>query len=216
VDYNEMSVHYWKLKDGSDEYEDLIKIIFRAYNDGIAYRYEIATKAGETITIKNENVEFVFPDDYRFGGGDELEWMRQRGIRSSALVNAQRMQRKTLSNMEKGTKGILNIEVLPDVLHIGLGEIPRAGFAPLRFQSGRERTGTFNNLYDGFGRINRTGKLTAIALLLDGDTEIPGTGDLYRTPWRVITGPPADNEGGNSDLFRSLQTPDQRGAGNHS
>jgi hypothetical protein len=222
VDYNEMRVTYQKRKAdrgelpvgatrlNPDDYDDVVKIVFRAFNDGIAYRYEIATKAEETITIKNENVEFVFPDDYRFDSSADFErFIEQHGF-SRALINAWRMSRKTLSNMARGTASILNIEAAPR-FNISLGEISHAGFARLQFQPGRERTGTFSNLYERFGNIDRTGKMTAVAMFLDGDTEIPGTGEPYRTPWRVIAGPPADNENGESDLFRSLQTPEPVG-----
>ena len=182
VDYNEMSVHYWKLEKGSEEYESLIKIVFRAYNDGIAYRYEIATKAGEPITIKNENVEFVFPDDYTCTVSETMT----AGIFSRRTVSVGRVT--SLSKLKTGTANPLYIEFRKGALkmEMSLSGIPRADFAPLQFQPGRELTGTFNNLYERFGNIDRTGKRTAVALLLEGDTEIHGTGNPYHTPWRAM------------------------------
>ena len=175
VDYNEMSVHYWKLKDGSDEYEDLIKIVFRAYNDGIAYRYEIATKVGETITLKNENVEFVFPDDYTC--------MVTESERAGLLRRQVYVGRETsLSKLEKGAR-LRGIE-FPNGLDITLTGVQDPSIAG--FQPGRARSGTFSNLYDGHGNIDRTGKRTAVAFLFDGDVRIRGTGLPHRTPWRVM------------------------------
>jgi hypothetical protein len=185
VDFNEMSVIYGGV----------VNIVFRAYNDGIAYRYEIATKEGETITIKNENVEFVFPDDFTCF---VHETQRAGLLRREVVVSRE----TPLSRIEKGTATPLYMQVKSgfwamDIMFGGMHH-HRRDFALLTFQPGREWTGTFNNLFDGYGNIDRTGKLTAVATLLDGNTVIRGTGNPFRTPWRFMI------ISSDSDTLRSL------------
>jgi len=201
VDYNEMSVVYHKRKEGRgelpagatridpDDYEDVIKIVFRAYDAGIAYCYEIATKEGEPITIKNENVEFVFPDDYFCTVSVNMT----AGVFVRRTVAVGRTT--SLSKVAKGTASPLSIEFRKGAWKMGmdLGGIPHDDFAKLQFQPGRERTG-ISNLYDFDGKVDRSGKATSIALLLDGDTEIPGTGFSFRTPWRSLLLTSSDGE----------------------
>ena len=203
ADYDEMSVTYRKTKEGKsvgmgdrynpDDYEDLVKIVFRAYNGGIAYRYEIATKRNDTFTIKNEVIEFDFPDDYSC-------WANYSKQQSATP------EKTSLSKIKKdlGCKS-LQIE-LPDGLAISFGELSHFGFAAMAFQPGAERTGTFSNLFDGQGTIDRTGKRTAVVVKLDGDTVIQGTGGIYRTPWRFFTTSDAKESGG---MLESLNTPER-------
>jgi len=215
MDYNEMSVVYQKRKEGRgevsvggsinpDDYEDVIKIVFRAYNAGIAYRYEIATKEGEPITIKNENVEFVFPDDYSCTVSEKMT-ARVFVRRTVGIART-----TSLSKIAKGHENPLYFEFRKGAWKMEMllaGTHRHNDFAQLQFQPGRERTGTFDNLYDRHGNVDKTGKLTGIALLLDGDTEIPGTGFPFRTPWRSLLLNSSDGQ----DMLSSLILPDPPG-----
>jgi hypothetical protein len=87
-----------------------------------------------------------------------------------------------------------------------LGQSPHTDFARLQFQPGRERTG-ISNLYDFDGKVDRSGKATSIALLLDRDTEIPVTGEAFRTPWRSLLLTSSDGE----KTLRSLILPEPSG-----
>ncbi len=53
----------WTIKD-AETGGDALKIIFRAYDEGIAFCYEIPTKEGKSIQIKEEPAVFIFPGDY--------------------------------------------------------------------------------------------------------------------------------------------------------
>ena len=219
VDYNEMMVVYQKRKEGRgelpagatrldpDDYEDVIKIVFRAYDAGIAYCYEIATKEGEPITIKNENVEFVFPDDYSCTV-QEQQRLGIFGFGRTVTVG----RTTSLSKIAKGHKNPLYFEVHKGAWKMEMrltGAHLLYEFAQLQFQPGRERTGTFDNLYDRHGNVDKTGKLTGIALLLDSNTEIPGTGLPFRTPWRSMQ---RSSDGDAMEgMYQSLQKPDPPG-----
>ena len=189
ADYDEYTFEYRRRKEGREsgptykpeDHEGIVNVVFRAYDDGIAYRYEIATKEGETITLKNELTEFSFPDDY--------------AIEGSAA---------SLSKIGSEHPSPLRI-VIPDVPTLTFGEISHEGFAALRFKPGRDwGDNTFSNLYDRHGKINRTGKVTAVAMYLDGDTVIQGNGTPYRSPWRYMQIATPDSEGVLKSLNESL------------
>ena len=179
ADYNEYVFVYRKREPG--DHGDIVKVVFRAYNSGIAYRYEIATKEGETITLKNELTEFSFADDY--------------AVEGSAA---------SLSKIGGEHPSPLLIKI-PDVPALTFGEIPHEGFAALRFKPGRQwGDKTYSNLFDFAGKVDRAGKVTAVALNLDGDTVIEGTGTPYRTPWRYMQITASDAEGMLESLSKSL------------
>jgi len=180
ADYDEYIFKYSRRKEGREagatykpeDHEGIVNVVFRAYDDGIAYRYEIATKEGETITLKNELTEFSFPDNYRTHGF--TSFLKYVGV---------------------GHPSPLQMNI-PDVPTLTFGEISHEGFAALRFKPGRDwGDKSYSNLYDRHGKIDRTGKVTAVAMYLDGDTVIQGNGNFYRTPWRYMQMGSPDSEG---------------------
>ena len=189
ADYDEYSIKYSKRKEGvepnysrynPEDHEELVNIVFRAYDNGIAYRYEIMARGEGVITIKNECAEFSFPDDYAVEGSVA-----------------------SLSKISKEHPSPLLITI-PDVPTLTFGEVPHDGFATLRFKPGREwGDGKFNNLYDRHGEVDRTGKVTAVAINLEGDTTILGHG--YQTPWRFMKFASPDSEG----MLKSLNEPSE-------
>ena len=183
ADYDEYTFKYRRRKEGRgelrpgtsynpDDYEGIVNVVFRAYDDGIAYRYEIAAKEEETITLKNELTEFSFPDDYAL----------EDSVASLSKIGGEHPSPLLMK--------------IPDVPALTFGEVSHKGFAVLRFKPGREwGENTFSNLFDFDGKVDRTGKVTAVALNLDGDTVIQGNGIPYRTPWRYMKITSPDSEG---------------------
>jgi hypothetical protein len=193
VEYNERSISLRKgaKTEGNVTYgmEKKKKIVFRAYDGGIAYRYELATKPGETITIKNELTEFIFPDDYPC----HEKVSRQVGLFRST-VHFSRMI--TLSQIKQGFSGPIYFDI-PHGPSFVFASIPKNGFALMDFQPGRQLEGTFSNLYDSHGRIDRTGTMTAIVPMFDNSIVVRGTGRTAALPWRIlVVAPPlTDGEG---------------------
>jgi len=177
ADYNEMSVRYSKRKEGAprstrfipEDHDDLVTIVFRAYDGGIAYRYEIATKEGETINITNELTNFIFPDDYPC---EVSEPRRRVGLLRRQVGG---VREATLSTIGQGRGAPLRIEI-PNGLTFDIGNTPDVNFPRMNFMPGRQLTGTFSNLFDRHGNIDRTGTRTAIVPRFESDIVIRGTG----------------------------------------
>lgn len=82
-----LKADFYKKKDVENNYNELIinfkgnyKLTFRAFDDGVAYRFSTSFKS--PIIVKNESVNYCFDDDYvayipyvnaRIGDGDFLE-----------------------------------------------------------------------------------------------------------------------------------------------
>ena len=58
--FNELHLNLIEKSNANSPFE----LLFRAYNDGIAFRYYIPKQTGDTIVITNEETEFVFASDY--------------------------------------------------------------------------------------------------------------------------------------------------------
>ena len=99
------------------EYIGLMKIIFRAYDEGIAFYYEFETKENEPIKIKRELTEFAF-------GGDYPCW---------AVYSAQGIYEQVpISQVKRGCERPLLVEVSGGPA-ISIGEARLVDFARMKF-----------------------------------------------------------------------------------
>jgi hypothetical protein len=63
--YNQLSVDFQE----PDGQKRQLKVIVRAYDDGVAFRYVLPAQAGaEAVNVRNEETRFDFPADYRCWG----------------------------------------------------------------------------------------------------------------------------------------------------
>jgi alpha-glucosidase len=89
--------HYRQLKVELEAGRGL-ELTFRAYDDGVAFRYRIPRRDGQTILIEDELTGFDFADDYGCWGLDlgkfasshegEFRFMRASAIAEHALLDA--------------------------------------------------------------------------------------------------------------------------------
>lgn len=93
--YNELTL---ELKDKSG-------VVFRAYDNGVAYR--IVTRLPGTITIRQEEVSFRFPEDYKVYFSKVADMARLKG--NSYEVNY------TAENVSKSDTGMSYLPVLAEV-----------------------------------------------------------------------------------------------------
>ena len=124
------------------EYKGLMKIIFRAYDEGVAFCYEFETKENEPIKLKRELTEFCFEDDYPC-------W----AVYSAQGVYAQ----VPLSKVKKGCERPLLVEV-PGGPAISIGEARLVDFARMKFQPSTEKPTWLTASLDGAVEIQGTGK----------------------------------------------------------
>jgi len=159
------------------EYIGFMKIVFRAYDTGIAFRYEFTPKAEETLTIEKELTSFRFSDDY---------------FCKSAQQDSERVP---LSRLIAAVESPLTVEMSNDVSLV-VGETPPGDFAPMKLRFGTKSESSFNNLYDREGAINRTGKPTSVVVVLDRAVIIQGAD---RSPWRYV-----GLSGNETEMLKSL------------
>lgn len=100
------------------EYKGRMKIVFRAYDEGIAFCYEFETRPNETIKIKEETTTFQFPGDYSC-------W---------PVYSAQGVYEKSkISGVKKECERPLLVHY-SDGKAVSIGEARLVNFARMRFQ----------------------------------------------------------------------------------
>ncbi len=124
------------------DYPGVMKIVFRVYDEGVAFCYEFKTKENEPIKLKREFTEFRFDGDYPC-------W---------AVYSAQGIYENVpLSKVKKGCERPLLIEV-PDGPAISIGEARLVDFARMKFQPGADKPTSLTASWDGDIVIQGTGK----------------------------------------------------------
>jgi len=119
------------------EYKGVMKIVFRAYDEGIAFCYEFETKENEPIKLKRELSQFEFKGDY------------------SCLLKTRELV--PISKIEGEHDGPIVVEI-PDGPVVSLSESRSSDFARLRFLSNTERANAITVSLDGEVAIPGTGK----------------------------------------------------------
>lgn len=104
------------------EYKDFMKIVFRAYDEGIAFCYEFETKENESLKIKEELSSFVFPDNYNSRPVYSAQGVYEMVPLSAVRDNCER----PLLVMQPGGKSI------------SIGEARLVDFARMRFKPAKD------------------------------------------------------------------------------
>jgi len=127
-------------------YGGLMKIIFRAYNDGVAFCYEFETKQDESIKIKQELTTFQFDNLHPF-----------RTDRDAPEV-LETFQVSKISDRYASVR----IEKIPDCPTLIAGEVSYSGFVPIKlpikFQQDILKPTTVNMKMDGDASIEGIGR----------------------------------------------------------
>ena len=128
------------------EYIGLMKIIFRAYDEGIAFCYEFETKNDEPIKIKQELTTFKF---------DNLHPFREN--RSTPEV----LEEFHVNKIKEGYAS-LRIEKISDCPTLIAGEVPFHGFVPIKlptkFQPDMVKPTTVNLMMNGDAVVEGIGR----------------------------------------------------------
>lgn len=138
------------------------RIIFRAYDEGVAFCYELPTKAGETLKIAKELTTFYFRLDIGafVEGNNYPTW---------AVYSAQGVyQQVPLWEVKGNCERPLLFRTL-DSAWVSIGEARLVDFARMRL---------------GPGKMGE--KSIELPVQLAGPVEIKGTGKPFRTPWRFV------------------------------
>src|SRR6185312_12025266 len=189
--YNQLTLNF---KGGYD-------LIFRAYNDGAAYRF-FTQKKGE-ITILNEEANFNFKDDYKaflpfvngyrnkdkFNTSFEAHYdnLNLSGIKKDTLAFL-----PVLIDLEKGMKAV--------ILEADLQDYPGMYVTP----------GSNQNLHGVFAKYPTEEAIQGINYVVNKRADyIAKTSGVRSFPWRVVVISTEDKQLADNDMMQRLAEPSQ-------
>lgn len=207
---NEWNSNFGELSTIPDNYNQLkvflkssdskINIICRAYDEGIAFSYEIPEQRNIKEIGLAENIHYNFKEDYKV-------WSTPK--RGQGVLTAQGEYRKIpLSQLEKGVERPLVIEI-NDSLKIALAEAKLVNYARLSFNKGTASKYSILSTLDG--KMGEQKQDTITGAIISNRNE---TGDKvhkklpFQSPWRVVM--MAKNEGElltNNYIIQNLNDP---------
>lgn len=185
---NEWTTHLGELSVVPDNFNEAIislesetaeiTLICRAYNEGVAFSYEIPKQNGrDQITIDDERISYRFDSDYPVWSTPK----RERG-----RLTAQGLYRRIpLSELEDGAERPLVIEIWENRV-IALAEAGLVDYARLSFNSDPDvKLGILSSLD---GRMVRTEQDKVSGALKSGRSQTAkvSMGLPFQSPWRVI------------------------------
>ncbi|MRX65317.1 alpha-glucosidase [Maribacter sp. RZ05] len=179
--FNELSTipdHYNQTKIFLKQGEAKLNIIARAYNEGVAFAYEIP----EQNTIKeigiSENIHYNFSEDYPV-------WSTPK--REKGVLTAQGEYRKIpMTELQEGAERPLLIE-MGDSVKIALAEARLVDYARLGFNKGNSSKYSIVSSLDGKTSRQKQDTITGAVI---ADSKIEGTKVHkklpFQSPWRVV------------------------------
>ena len=169
------------------EYIGLLKIIFRAYDEGIVFCYEFTTKKDKPIKIMQELTTFQFNNLYPFRKDRDvpevLEEFQVSKIKLESIfkldnrqpIRENRNESEVNEEMHVNTitagYASLRIEKISDCPTLVAGEVPLYGIVPVKLTTRFQPD---------------TVKPTTVNLIVNGNAHIEGIGRPVRSPWRFI------------------------------
>ena len=169
--YNRLKV-YLKLGDSK------INIICRAYNEGIAFSYEIPEQSNITEIGLDEHIHYNFENDYEV-------WSTPK--RETGVLTAQGEYKKIpLTSLEEGCERPLLIE-MGDSLKVAFAEAKLVDFARLSFNKGTSSKYSIISTLDGKMGEQKQDTITGAIISKRIDKGVKVHKKLpFQSPWRVI------------------------------
>lgn len=180
-------------------FRDNYSVTFRAYNDGIAYRF--ATSFKDSLIIKNEEVNFTFPDNYKgyYRKGDKQQYLYEAVYEFSEL-----------SKIDSGRVAIVPLLVqIPEGPKIAIAESDIYDYPGMYLASkGHSLLGSFRN-FPLKTNISSRDKWT-VNVTNEADF-IAKTSGNRSFPWRIVMIANKDKELLNNNLVWLLATEQRKG-----
>lgn len=193
--YNQLKVY---IKLGNSK----VNIICRAYNEGIAFSYEVPEQNDILEIGLDEKIHYNFKEDYKV-------WSTPK--RGTGVLTAQGEYKQIpLSQLEKGCERPLVIDI-HDSLKIALAEAKLVDYARLSFDKGTSSKYSIISSLDG--KMGKQKQDTITGAIISKRKE---TGDKvhkklpFQSPWRVVM--IAKNEGKlleNNYIIQNLNDPSE-------
>ncbi len=170
--------HYNQTKIYLKQGEAKLNIIARAYNEGIAFAYEIPEQNGISEIGLSENIHYNFSENYPV-------WSTPK--REKKVLTAQGKYRKIpLTELEVGAERPLLIEI-SDSIKIALAEAKLVDYARLSFDKGTSSTYSIMSSLDGKMGEQKQDTITGAIISERIEESIKVHKKLpFQSPWRVV------------------------------
>ena len=170
--------HYNQTKIYLLQGETKLNVIARAYDEGVAFAYEVPEQQGLEEIGLNENIHYNFSEDYPV-------WSTPK--REKGVLTAQGEYRKIpLTNLQEGAERPLLIEI-SDSVKIALAEARMVDYGRLSFKKGNSSKYSIVSSLDGKTDEQKQDTITG-AVIAESKTagakvhkKLP-----FRSPWRVV------------------------------
>ena len=169
--------HYNQLKVFLEKGETKINFIFRAYNEGLAFAYEVPEQGGLNEIGLDEVIHYNFTGNYDV-------WSTPK--REPGVLTAQGEYRKIpLTQLEEGCERPLLIEMGED-LKVALAEARLVDYARLSFSKGSSTAFSIQSTLDGKLREQKQDTITGAILAERSEGPKVHMKLPFTSPWRVV------------------------------
>ena len=210
-----IQAYFYKRNEVKDQYNELVlslkrnyKVIFRAYDDGVAYRFEI--QSVKPFNIESETADFNFDEDYtawipyvnaRKGEGDFIQQQFFTSFENTYTVTP-------LSKMESDRLVFLPALVeLKDGKKVVITEADLLNFPGLLLRNEHGKTG-FSAIHAGYPKVEEQGGHNNLQYVVKERENYIAKVDGKRSfPWRCIVISENDKDLANSDMVYKLASP---------
>jgi alpha-glucosidase len=180
-------------------------VIFRAYNDGVAYRF--TTNRKDSLTVNSEQAEFNFDDDYK----TLVPYVREpryNGDKFQTSFESLYEDRK-LSEFSKDTLGMLpSLIELNDGKKAVILEADVESYPGMYLQSNSEATNSLKGVHAQYPLTEMGGGFNGINYIVTSRANyIARTGGTKNFPWRAIVISINDKELASNDMVYKLASP---------
>jgi alpha-glucosidase len=194
-DYNQLVINFKKN----------YSIIFRAYNDGVAYHF--VTNRKDSLTVSSEGVQFAFDNDYR----TLVPYVREpRYGRDQFQTSFESLyEDRKLSEFLKDTLAMLpSLVELKDGKKAVILESDLEDYPGMYLQSNPGTTNTLSGVHAPYPLAEKGGGFNGINYIVTNRTDyIAKTTGTRSFPWRAIAISTSDKELANNDLVYKLASP---------
>ena len=197
--YNELEISFRN---------DLYKVIFRAYDDGVAYRF--VTNYRKPLVIKAESVSFNFDEDYtawipyvnaRKGEGDFIQQQFFNSFENTYTITP-------LSKMDPERLAFLPVMVaLKDGKKVVITEADLEDFPGLYLRNRTSKTG-FSSVHAGYPKVEEQGGHNNLQYVVkERENYVARVDGKHSFPWRCLIISENDKDLADNDMVYRLASP---------
>ena len=208
---DEISAHIYKRGKISNNYNELTlkfkgnySIIFRAYNDGIAYRFVSASK--KAFIIESEQAEFNFPEDTKA----YIAYANRKGSLESQYMNSfeHPYAYVSLSEWDKERLGISPLVVeRVNGKKVCIAEADLMNYPGMFLYPGEKSNG-LKGIFAPYPKdIQQGGHNMLQGIVKSRESYIAKFDGATEFPWRIVIISEKDSELADSDMVFKLSTP---------